>query len=242
MRIYPAIDLRGGNVVRLVQGDFNRQTTYYLDPLELALKYVNEGTAYLHVIDLDGAKAGKVQQYEIIRRIIAETGCRVQVGGGIRSVNEAEKIASFGADKIILGSVAVKDPAETRRMIKSVGAERITMGMDVQVVNGTAYVTFSGWRETSPLTPSDLFALYEDCGVSFALCTDKAKDGMLSNPNFDLYGELVRLLPNVSILASGGVGSLEDIDLLRGIGVGGVVIGKAFLEGRISFREALERC
>ncbi len=240
MKIYPAIDLIGGQVVRLAKGDYQKKTVYGEDPLTTAQDFQKQGAEYLHVVDLDGAKDPEKRQVDLIGRIVRETGLKVQTGGGIRSLRDAANLLDQGVDRIIIGSMAVKNQSETLDIIKSLGAEHITLGLDVQLIDQKPMVAIHGWQEVSTTSADQLLKIYQTAGVTNILCTDISKDGMLTGPNFDLYRQLQQNWPDLDFIASGGIHSLDDLAHLKQDNTSGVIIGKALYEGRFNLKEALQ--
>jgi phosphoribosylformimino-5-aminoimidazole carboxamide ribotide isomerase len=240
MKIIPAIDIINGQCVRLLKGDFNQQTTYPTNPLDLARKYETAGAKYLHIIDLNGAKCGRLQQKDLIANISAQSTLNIQVGGGIRTIYDIDERLLAGVAKVVLGSVAVQDPELTENIIDEFRAEHLILAIDVNVsAENIPYVAINGWQKDSRIEAYDLISRYLDCGLNEILCTDISKDGTESGPNFNLYGELLTNYPGLEILASGGVHSLTDLKQLESTGVTGVIIGKALLEERFTIEEAL---
>lgn len=238
--IYPAIDLIEGKVVRLEEGQFDSKKTYSENPIEIAQGFSNDGAKYLHIVDLDGARYGQTMQSDLIKQICAATQLKVQVGGGIRTIQDVEKLLNVGVDRIIIGSLAVKDPEAFSHILSSVGGDRITLGLDCHLdASGQAHVATQGWQETSNTTANNLLDQYRDLGLRRVLCTDIKKDGMLQGPNFDLYKSLSSQYPEMEFLASGGVSCKEDILNLNKTGAYGVIIGKALYENRIKLEEIL---
>ena len=238
--IYPAIDLINGQVVRLKEGDFARKTSYSDDPVAMAKGFQDEGASLLHVVDLDGAKDGKARQTKLISQIAQSTNLALQVGGGIRSLDDAKKLIDAGVDRVVIGSLAVKDPEAFIKIAEAVGPERLTLGLDCHLTeSGEAMVAASGWQETSKVSADDLLGRYTSLGVKRVLCTDIKKDGMLAGPNFELYEKLSAKYPDLEFLASGGVSGKEDVTKLAKTGAFGVIIGKALYEGRLQLKEVL---
>lgn len=242
MIVYPAIDLIGGRVVRLEKGDFGRETRYEIDALDLARRYADAGATWLHVVDLDGARSGEGGNLAVIARIAEETGLEVQAGGGVRGAAEFERLLAAGVARVVIGSLAIKDPDAVRAIAATHGSHRITLALDARAdAAGVFRVATAGWQalESAPLT--DTLAGFAAEGFADFLVTDIDRDGMLAGPNVELYSQLRALVPNAAIQASGGVQGLSDLAALRAIGVAGVVIGKALLEGRFRVEEALAR-
>jgi phosphoribosylformimino-5-aminoimidazole carboxamide ribotide isomerase len=227
MELIPAIDLRNGRCVRLLQGDFARETRYDVDPAELAARYRGLGARWLHVVDLDGAKRGEPVHLDLVARIRESTGLRVQLGGGIRT-KESLDGALAAADRVVIGSLAVTAPALVGAWLEELGAERITLALDVRLrPDGTAHVATHGWTESSELTLDDAVRRYEPAGLRHVLCTDIAKDGALTGPNVELYARCAARWPHISWQASGGVRSAADLAALAASGAAAPESGKA---------------
>lgn len=240
MKIYPAIDLIAGQVVRLNQGRFDQQTTYALSPLEVAQDFARRGARFLHLVDLDGARSGAPQQGELLRTIAAASGLKIQAGGGIRTAEHVAQLIEAGVERVVIGSLAIQNEGLTRELFARFGGEHLTLGLDVQLdENGQAMVATHGWREVSALGAEEVLRRYMDCGLQQVLCTDIAKDGMLRGPNFGLYAQLQERFPSLTLLASGGVHASADIARLKREGIGGAIIGKALYEGKLTIEEAL---
>lgn len=233
MRIYPAIDLLNGHCVRLQNGVFSNSTTYSLDPLLVAREFEEQGMQYLHVIDLDGAKIGSLQQFPIIKKITTHTGLHLQVGGGIRHLHEIEELLQLGVDRVILGSVAVTNSEFVKECLERFGAEKIVLAVDVNSMENYQ-VAISGWQTSSLLSLWQLLDYYRDCDIKNILCTDIAKDGSLTGPNFWMYQNCRTLFPQLNFIASGGVSSLQDIKKLQTFGLHSCIIGKAIYEKKVS--------
>ena len=231
MKIYPAIDLLGGKVVRLEQGDFLRRTDYPLEPLEAARRFRAAGAACLHVVDLDGARGGEGANFSIIEAIVREAALFVQVGGGIRTPERARAYLEAGAGRIVLGSAAVSDPAFLDHCLERFG-ERVAVGVDL--LEGR--VRTHGWEKDSGLDGLDFCRSLAERGVRTIIATDIAMDGRLEGTNLALYGRL-QALGTLDVIASGGIASLEDIRALRALGVAGAVVGKALYAGRLRLED-----
>lgn len=241
MEIYPAIDLMNGRCVRLTEGDFNARQDYNVSPLEVARSYEETGAKWIHLVDLDGARDATTRQTALIGDIVKVTRLNVQTGGGVRSVDDAKRLLDRGAVRVIIGSLAVKNPDATHKIIQKCGADRIVLALDVRGdFAGGFYVATAGWQETSCVRIEELLTRYNG-HVRHVLCTDISKDGQLNGVNAELYRDLVRRFPAIQFQASGGVATLDDIDAIETTGVAGVVIGKALYENRFTLREALER-
>jgi phosphoribosylformimino-5-aminoimidazole carboxamide ribotide isomerase len=237
MQLIPAIDLRGGRCVRLLKGDFGAQTRYDVDPVGLAAEYRGWGAAWLHVVDLDGAASGRPVNLELIAAMRSIEGLKIQMGGGIRdraSLDAALEVA----DRIVLGSLAVTDPARVAEWLAAYGAERFTLGFDVRFgEDGRPYVTTHGWTQSSALTLADAVMQYRAAGLRHVLCTDVDKDGALGGPNLALYRDCAARWPALAFQASGGVRDAADLAELAATGVAAAISGKALLEGRIRNEE-----
>jgi phosphoribosylformimino-5-aminoimidazole carboxamide ribotide isomerase len=233
MRIIPAIDLIGGKCVRLEQGDYQKQTTYHADPLEVAKSFEGHGLRYLHLVDLDGAKAGQVINWRVLERIASQTSLQVDFGGGIKTEADLRVAFDSGARQINVGSLAVKDRAQMLAWIEERGGDKIILSADVR----QGKVAVSGWQEQTELWVVDFVRSYLEAGLQIAVVTDIAKDGMLAGPSADLYAELLDELPTLKLVASGGISSIDDLYRLQEGGLEGAIIGKAIYEGRISLKE-----
>ncbi|HET6396536.1 MAG TPA: 1-(5-phosphoribosyl)-5-[(5-phosphoribosylamino)methylideneamino]imidazole-4-carboxamide isomerase [Pseudoxanthomonas sp.] len=239
--VYPAIDVRDGRVVRLAQGDYARETRYGDDPLALAQAYAGQGARWLHLVDLDAARRGGYTLAPLLREAAA-AGLSVQTGGGVRAREDVQRILEAGAARVVVGSLSVRQPEEVSRWIAEFGPERIVVALDArQDAAGAWRLPVHGWTEDSGATLDELAARYAAAGLRHVLCTDIARDGMLSGPNFDLYAHLGRIAPELQVQASGGVSRLDDVRRAAASGCAGIVLGRALLEGRFSVAEAL-RC
>lgn len=238
--VYPAIDVREGRVVRLRQGDYSQETRYAADPGELAQRYAADGAAWLHLVDLDAARAGGYTLVGLLSRIAHVTGLQIQTGGGVRIESDVERLLFAGAARVVVGSVAVRAPQDVARWIARFGPERITVAVDTrQDETGEWRLPVHGWTESSDRTLDDLLGEYADSGLRHVLCTDIARDGMLSGPNLSLYRHLRQRAPWLRVQASGGVRDLADVRAAQVTGCAGVVLGKSLLEGRLELSEAL---
>jgi phosphoribosylformimino-5-aminoimidazole carboxamide ribotide isomerase len=234
MIIYPAMDLMGGRVVRLQQGRFDDATTYSDEPLEALRRFAEAGAEWAHIVDLDGARMREPVQHELIAGLARTSSLRLQVGGGFRTRDHVERMLDAGVARVVIGSLAVRDPDLVRRWIGEFGAERITLSLDVNVVDGVPNVAVAGWTEDTGTSLWDVAAEYPES--RHLLLTDIGQDGMLAGPNFDLLEQAVNRLPHLNIQASGGVSSLADLERLT---TQGAIVGKALWEGRIRLEEAL---
>jgi phosphoribosylformimino-5-aminoimidazole carboxamide ribotide isomerase len=237
MQVIPAIDLLGGAIVRLFQGDFEQVTQYAQDPLKLAERYARAGMKRLHVVDLDGARTGEPTNLPMIARL-AECGIDVQAGGGIRDLARVLSLLDVGVSKAVIGSVAIDQRESVTEWIAEVGAERFILAFDVRLdKSGAPEVLTHGWTRGSGTLLWPLVEYFLETGTREFLCTDIAKDGTLSGPNLTLYRECVARYPGADFIASGGVSCLTDLEALDQIGVSRVVTGKALLDGRLNIEE-----
>lgn len=234
MIILPAIDLSGGQVVRLTKGDYGKKDVYASDPAEIARGFASSGAAYLHVVDLDGAKDGSLSNFDAVKAIADVGGLYMEIGGGIRDMGRTEKYLSLGVGRCILGTAAVNDPAFLRSAVFEFG-ERVAVGVDAR----DGMVAVSGWLETTNLRGIDFCRELIEIGVKTVIYTDISRDGMLSGPNHELYAELSGL-EGLNVIASGGVTSVDDVRRLAKTGIHGAIIGKALYTGKIKIEEALE--
>lgn len=239
MEIIPAIDIRGGKCVRLDQGDYDRETVFADDPVEVARRWQTAGATRLHVVDLDGAREGRPRNEEVIRRVIKAVDISVQVGGGNRDVAVIGRYVEAGADRVAIGTAAIKDPTVLIHALGIFPGERIFVGVDAR----DGMVATEGWRETSSVRALDLIEQLAGFGVRRIFYTDITSDGMLRGPNFAVMNEVVEhaagLEVPMAVIASGGVSSVEHIRRLKLIGVEGAIIGKALYTGDLDIHEAL---
>jgi phosphoribosylformimino-5-aminoimidazole carboxamide ribotide isomerase len=240
MIIYPAIDLRGGRVVRLNEGRFDQETAYGDNPLAVARGFASAGALWLHLVDLDGAKDPARRQTALVEKLAHESGLLVQTGGGIRDESQVEALLKAGAQRVIIGSLAVKNAGLVRSWLKLFGAGRIVLAPDVRLdPDGTPRVAAAGWQESTGLALDDFLADYLSAGLVHVLCTDISRDGRLTGPNAALYTRLARGFPALQLQASGGVSSLDDLRALRTSGVAGAIVGRALYERKFTLPEAL---
>jgi len=233
MQIYPAIDIKDGQCVRLKQGRFDDVTVYDSNPVAVAKKFVAEGATYLHIVDLDGARAGAGANKEIIKKIVDTLEIPVQTGGGIRSLEDIESYIATGVSRVILGTVAVNKPEIVKEAVKLYG-KKIAVGIDAS--NGM--VAIHGWEEVSNISAVDLCKQMKDYGVETIIYTDISKDGMMEGPNIESTKEIVDAT-GIDIICSGGVSNVDDIKKADQIGAHGVIIGKAIYQGNISLSEVI---
>lgn len=238
--LYPAIDVREGRVVRLRQGDYARETRYDDAPLDLATRYAAQGARWLHLVDLDAARAGGYTLRPLLDAIKRRTSLRVQTGGGVRGESDLQALLAAGADRVVVGSLAVEQPDLVRGWIQRHGAHRITVAMDARCdQDGRWRLPSRGWTEDTGVALDALLDAYAGSGLRHVLCTDIARDGMLAGPNTGLYAAVLRAMPGVMLQASGGVRDVADVLAARAAGCDGVVLGKALLDGRFALDGAL---
>lgn len=238
--LYPAIDVRAGQVVRLHQGDYARETRYAASPLEQACDYAQQGARWLHLVDLDAARAGGYTLRPLLAQLKSATPLQVQTGGGIRCEADVEALLEAGADRVVIGSLAVREPQRVLGWLPRFGVERFTIALDTRRdAAGRWMLPVQGWTQDSQVELSTLLAIYVDAGLRHLLCTDIDRDGTLAGPNFDLYAWIRGLAPALQLQASGGVSALDDVRAARRAGLSGLVLGKALLEGRFTVAEAL---
>ncbi|MCR5579228.1 MAG: 1-(5-phosphoribosyl)-5-[(5-phosphoribosylamino)methylideneamino]imidazole-4-carboxamide isomerase [Prevotella sp.] len=235
IELIPAIDIIGGQCVRLTKGDYDQKTVYG-EPLDMALEFERIGFQRLHVVDLDGAKSKHIVNEEVLRRITTETQLVVDFGGGIKTDEDLKKAFAAGAKMVTVGSIAVTQPQLFMQWLEKYGADRMILGADVR----HGKISINGWKEDSSEDLLPFLRKYIDAGVKNVLCTEISKDGTLAGPAIDLYKEVMEAYPELHLIASGGVSSKEDIKALDAAGIPAVVFGKAIYEGRIDLRELKE--
>ena len=235
MKLYPAIDLRGGQAVRLYQGDYDQMTVYNPDPVDQAKAFAAAGAKYLHVVDLDGAKDGQAVNFATIRSITAAGDLFVEVGGGIRDQQRIEDYLALGVGRCILGTVAVRDFDFTARMARTYG-DRIAVGVDMK----DGQVAVSGWKELTPEPGLDFCRRCADAGVKALIVTDISRDGTMQGTNMQLYRDLLTI-PGVEITASGGIARMEELAELQAMGCHAAILGKSIYTGAIDLAEAVRR-
>lgn len=239
--IIPAIDLIDGCVVRLHQGDYGARRDYGEDPLARLQRYQASGAQLLHIVDLTGAKDPKARQIPLLRELLGNLSIPVQTGGGIRSADDLRSLLDAGAARVVVGSAAVKRTDEVAGWMKTFGADKLVLALDVRINKaGNAEVAVSGWQENSGVLMDDLIRAFEPAGLRYVLTTDISKDGTLAGPNTALYAKLAQTFPNIDFQASGGIGSLDDIRAVSHTGAAGVIVGRALLEGKFTLEEAIE--
>jgi phosphoribosylformimino-5-aminoimidazole carboxamide ribotide isomerase len=240
MIIYPAIDLRRGRVVRLTEGSFEAETAYHDDPLAVARGFAAAGAAWLHLVDLDGAKDPAQRQTALVAAVARASGLHVQSGGGIRDEAQARALLDAGVTRVIVGSLAVKQPELVGGWLDRFGPEKIVLALDVRAnAAGVTQVAIAGWRADSGLALDEVVTGFLPRGLKHILCTDISRDGKLTGPNFELYAELRARYPQLAVQASGGVSSLADLRRLKAGGAHGAIVGRALYEKKFTLPEAL---
>jgi len=238
--VYPAIDVREGRVVRLRQGDYAKETRYSGDPLAVALHYAQSGARWLHLVDLDAAREGGYTLAPLLRSVTADGRLAVQTGGGVRDADEVQALLDAGAQRVVVGSVAIRDPDTVCAWLRRFGNDRIVLALDARRDgDGGWRLPLRGWTQSSQI---ELFALldrYAAAGAQHLLCTDIARDGMLGGPNVELYALLRQRYPTLKVQASGGIRDAGDLAALRNIGCAGAITGKALLDGALAIEAAL---
>ncbi len=237
MRIIPAIDIIEGKCVRLTKGDYNTKKIYNENPLEVAKEFEAAGIEYLHVVDLDGAKASKIINYKVLEQIASNTNLKIDFGGGLKSDKDLEIAFNSGANQITGGSIAVKNSSVFNSWITKFGAEKIILGADFYPDKTGGKIATNGWQEESSLELLPFIDGYHKKGISYVICTDISKDGMLQGPSFNMYKDILTEVKNVKLIASGGISTFDELPKLKEIGCEGVIIGKAIYENKISLRQ-----
>ncbi len=235
MKLYPAIDLRGGQAVRLYQGDYDQMTVYNADPVAQARAFIDAGAKYLHVVDLDGAKDDTTANLQTIAAIAKLGGLKIEVGGGIRDEERIRRYLDLGVDRCILGTIAVKDFAFTEKMARTYGA-RIAVGVDIK----QGYVAVNGWKEVTHEPGVDFCRRCAAAGVGAIIATDISRDGTMQGTNLDLYRELLTI-PGIEVTASGGIARMEELAALQDMGCHAAILGKSIYTGAIDLAEAVGR-
>jgi phosphoribosylformimino-5-aminoimidazole carboxamide ribotide isomerase len=233
MKIIPAIDIIDGKCVRLTQGNFGQMKVYRDDPVNVAKEFEEAELKYLHVVDLEGAKKGRVMNWEALEEIIMETTLEIDFGGGVKTEEEVERLLDLNVNQINVGSMAVKEPEKFSSWLKEFGPSNFILSADVK----EEMIQINGWQDSTPMNIYDLIKRFEQEGLDSIACTDISNDGMLMGVNLALYKKLKKRFPKLKITASGGVSSMDDLDKLKYIGMDGVIIGKAIYEKRISLTE-----
>ena len=240
MNIIPAIDLRNSQCVILYKGDFKQQTVYANDPIRIAKQFEAQGAEYIHIVDLDGAKNQQVTQANMIHQIVKETKVKVQTGGGIRNLEQINMLLNAGVERVIIGSIAVKEPKQIQAWLQYFGNEKIVAAFDIKIIDNVPMLVTAGWQDQSQISLWDILKAYQKTNLKYMLCTDIDCDGTLTGPNFLLYKELISRHPELSIQASGGITSVNDIRDLKTLGVHDVIIGKALYENKLVLKEVFQ--
>jgi len=233
MKIIPAIDIIDGKCVRLTQGDYGQTKVYRDDPVDVSKEFEDADLKYLHVVDLEGAKKGKVINWRAIEDIISKTSLEIDFGGGVKTEEEVERLLDMNINQINIGSLAVKEPDKFTGWIKQFGASNFILSADVK----EEQIKVSGWQEDTKMNIYDLVTRFQGNGLEYVTCTDISNDGMLQGVNLALYKKLKHRFPDLKITASGGVSGMEDLEKLKYIGVHGVIVGKAIYEKRVTLTE-----
>jgi len=236
IQIIPAIDLIDGKCVRLSQGDYTQKTIYNENPLEVAKEFEAAGIQRLHLVDLDGAKAGKIQNLPVLEKIASQTSLSIDFGGGVKTADDFQSILNAGANYVAIGSVAVKQPDVFASWIEKFGANKILLGTDVK----DNKLAVSAWTETTEINIFDFLEEKIQQGIQTVFSTDISKDGMLEGAAVELYAEIHRRFPELNLIASGGISNINDIYAVKNAGCSGVIIGKAIYEGRITLKQLLQ--
>lgn len=235
IELIPAIDLIEGKCVRLTQGNYDSKKIYNEDPLEVAKSFEDHGIRRLHVVDLDGARAGRIINYKVLERLATRTSLIIDFGGGLKQEDDLEIAFESGAQMVTGGSIAVKDPEQFASWIRKFGSDKIILGADAKEKK----IAVGGWEETTEAELIPFIKEYYEKGITKVICTDISKDGMLEGPSVGLYEEIKEAVPFIYLIASGGVSSLEDIERLEEAGIPAVIFGKAIYEGKISLKDLL---
>ena len=234
MHLFPAIDLYDGKAVRLYKGDYNEMTVYSDDPVAVAKAFEEKGAKFIHLVDLEGAKTGETPNLNIVQKIVADTNLFAEIGGGIRSMDVIEKYLSAGVSRVILGTAAVKNEAFLREAVEKYG-NAVAVGVDIR----DGYVAIHGWTENSTLYYTDFMQKLTEIGVKTVIVTDISRDGAMKGTNRSLYAELSEKFPELNVIASGGVSSLNDVQALADMKLYGAIIGKAYYTGAIDLAQAV---
>lgn len=233
MRLIPAIDIIDGKCVRLSKGDYNTKKIYNESPLEVAKEFEAHGIQHLHLVDLDGAKSKHIVNHKVLEQIASQTNLKIDFGGGLKTDEDLRIAFESGANQITGGSIAVKDADVFRSWLTKFGADKIILGADAN----NEKIAVSGWLEESDQELIPFVQGYQKEGVSYVICTDISKDGMLQGPSFDLYQKMLAQIPNIKLIASGGISTFDELPKLAELGCEGTIIGKAIYENRISMKQ-----
>lgn len=238
--IFPAIDLMDGGCVRLLKGDFAQRTNYSIDPIDMARHFETSGAKWLHIVDLDGAKNHMASQSELIIKIAQSVDMKVQTGGGLRNIDQIKYLLDGGVERVVLGSLAVKNAALVKCWIRELGPERIVLAIDIFLdVDGTPRPATHGWTQKSNQSLWQVIDGFLDVDLKTILVTDIAKDGGLQGSNIDLYKDILSRYPGLDLITSGGVGSLKDVSYLKKLNPAGIIIGKALYENSFTLADAV---
>lgn len=237
--IIPALDLSGGRVVRLKQGDFDKKTVFDVDPIQRIRIAANQGAELIHIVDLDGAKDPVKRQRAKIKQIVDSSPLPIQTGGGIRSQFDIKNLLDLGVERVVVGSVAVKNPELVRGWFNYFGSDRITLALDVRLIDNVPYVATHGWLKTSNTTLDQVLKHFIPYHIEHILVTDISRDGMMSGANNSLYATLAEKYKDIDIIASGGISSLEDIKAVARARATSVVLGRSLLENKFTVEEAV---
>jgi len=238
--IFPAMDLMDGGCVRLLKGDFEARTNYHADPVEVAQTYATAGAKWMHIVDLDGAKSGKTEQSDLILKIANSAKIKVQTGGGLRDLEQIRKLLDGGVDRVVIGSLAVKNPQMVKHWIRELGSDAICIALDVnQGEEGEYRPATKGWTEPSKKTLWEVLDGYLGTGLRTTLVTDIGRDGMQKGGNVDLYKRIQKDFPTLDLITSGGVGNLSHVKKLKTLKPHGIIIGKALYEGNFTLGDAI---
>ncbi|MFD2890666.1 1-(5-phosphoribosyl)-5-[(5-phosphoribosylamino)methylideneamino]imidazole-4-carboxamide isomerase [Flavobacterium chuncheonense] len=233
MRIIPAIDIIDGKCVRLSKGDYDTKKIYNENPLEVAKEFEAYGIQYLHLVDLDGAKSSRIVNYKVLEQIASKTSLKIDFGGGIKTDEDIRIAFESGAKQITGGSIAVKNPEIFKKWIAQYGSDAIILGADTN----NEKIAISGWLEESTEALIPFIQKYQSKGIEYVICTDISKDGMLQGPSFDWYEKILKQIPNIKLIASGGISTYDELPKLAELGCEGTIIGKAIYENRISLKQ-----
>jgi phosphoribosylformimino-5-aminoimidazole carboxamide ribotide isomerase len=233
MRIIPAIDIISGQCVRLTNGDYRQKKVYNSNPLEVAKSFADHGIKYLHLVDLDGARTGRVENLKVVEQIAGNTDLIIDFGGGLRTTRDIMSVFDAGASQITGGSIAVKNETLFKEWMATFGSRKIILGADAR----HGKIAIQGWAEHTDLSVSKFIGAYQQKGIETVICTDISKDGVLQGPSLELYRAILRENPGIKLIASGGVSSVRDLAALKSLKVDGVIIGKAIYENRITLKQ-----
>ncbi|MCR2099218.1 1-(5-phosphoribosyl)-5-[(5-phosphoribosylamino)methylideneamino]imidazole-4-carboxamide isomerase [Campylobacter upsaliensis] len=237
--LIPAIDLIDGEIVRLVKGEYESKQSYDFKPLEKLKEYERAGAKWLHLVDLSGAKEPNKRQFELIQSLALNLNANLQVGGGIRTKAEVKNLLESGVKRVVIGSLALTNPQLCVELLSEFGADKLCLALDIKPVKEDFYLALNAWQDTSKKKLFEVLELYAKEGLKHILCTDISKDGTLSGVNVELYKQIASNFSHIHTQASGGVAGLEDLEKLKGL-CGGIIVGKALLEGIFNIKEGLQ--